>query len=614
MKLLYLVLLTLVGINELDAQVINGRVIAESGMAAGRVNVAFRNAANRVITNNDGTFSIKATRLPDTLDFSAEGMEPYNVVVTEKTLKDPNFEIVLLNKRAMLNEVVVTAVGSKSVKKELGYSTTKIRGSRTETGLAGSVPGVTISSGSTAAFSKAAANTARTLNDKKLYTAEQAKETKDSLVYRSGVLTAGEVNDFNKWKMWEDFSENDFKVHSNSWKIKTTKRYSVQVVNNDKRPAINKKVELINQVSNEVIWTAVTDNTGKAELWADGMAGNENDLVIRCQDQYIKSPAEFSNGVNQVKLNEACNVSNKVDIAFVVDATGSMGDEIEFLKLELEDVIRKTFDDYKHLELNVASVFYRDWMDAYLTKKIDFQTDLLKVLNFVKLQQADGGGNEPEAVYDALKVALDSLSWSSDARARIMFLVLDAPPHEHTKEQIALQIKQAAAMGIRIIPIVCSGAGKSTEYLMRTMALATNGTYSFLTDDSGVGLEHTKPTTDAFKVEFLNGLLQRLIKQMITIPACNENKPVEPLIVHNNIEKIKIYPNPTRGNLVIESDKNIRQIFVTDFTGKILMNLAVNAKQKLWKADISRFPSGTYLVKYVTDKNEWGAEKVLLLQ
>ncbi|HEY0731427.1 MAG TPA: T9SS type A sorting domain-containing protein, partial [Chitinophagaceae bacterium] len=93
----------------------------------------------------------------------------------------------------------------------------------------------------------------------------------------------------------------------------------------------------------------------------------------------------------------------------------------------------------------------------------------------------------------------------------------------------------------------------------------------------------------------------------------NENKPVEPFIVHNNIEKVKIYPNPTRGNLVIESRKPLKQVFITDFAGKILMNLAMNPKQNQWKADITQYPAGTYMVKYVTTGNEWGAEKILLM-
>ena len=69
MKLLLLGLMGLLSICEIQGQVVNGRVIAESGNAAGRVNVSFRNKANTVFTNADGSFSIRATKLPDTLEF-----------------------------------------------------------------------------------------------------------------------------------------------------------------------------------------------------------------------------------------------------------------------------------------------------------------------------------------------------------------------------------------------------------------------------------------------------------------------------------------------------------------------------------------------------------------
>ena len=83
-------------------------------------------------------------------------------------------------------------------------------------------------------------------------------------------------------------------------------------------------------------------------------------------------------------------------------------------------------------------------------------------------------------------------------------------------------ILKAAAQGIRIIPIAASGIDKSTEYLMRAMALATNGTYLFLTDDSGVGNPHSKPTTDKYEVELLNSLLIKVISKFTQVNTCEE--------------------------------------------------------------------------------------------
>jgi hypothetical protein len=74
---------------------------------------------------------------------------------------------------------------------------------------------------------------------------------------------------------------------------------------------------------------------------------------------------------------------------------------------------------------------------------------------------------------------------------------------------------RAAAKGIRIVPIVASGIDKSTEFLMRLTAIATNGTYVFITDDSGIGDDHLEASVGEFEVEFLNNLLVRVVGEMV---------------------------------------------------------------------------------------------------
>ncbi len=48
---------------------------------------------------------------------------------------------------------------------------------------------------------------------------------------------------------------------------------------------------------------------------------------------------------------------------------------------------------------------------------------------------------------------------------------------------------------------------------MRFMAISTNGTYVFITNDSGIGNEHLEPTVGEYQVEYLNDLLVRLINK-----------------------------------------------------------------------------------------------------
>jgi len=189
-----------------------------------------------------------------------------------------------------------------------------------------------------------------------------------------------------------------------------------------------------------------------------------------------------------------------------------MGDELEYLKNELYNVLSRADSALTGRTVRYSSVFYRDMGDDYLTKPYDFTTNKSAVVNFVKAQSAGGGGDTPEAVDEGLTAALNQ-QWSANAHCKLMFLILDAPPHDNKMNIVRNKVKEAADKGIMLIPVAASGTDKSTEFLLRYMAIATNGTYTFLTDHSGVGNAHTTPTIGDYKVEFLNNLMVRLISK-----------------------------------------------------------------------------------------------------
>jgi hypothetical protein len=150
---------------------------------------------------------------------------------------------------------------------------------------------------------------------------------------------------------------------------------------------------------------------------------------------------------------------------------------------------------------------------------------------------------------------------------------------------------------------------------MRSIALATNGSYVFLTDDSGVGDKHIKPTTDNFKVELLNDLLQRVISEMIYMRSCKDDEKVEePVSQHDNVAKLVVYPNPTSGSVVVKTSEKIKELFISDFTGKMLAKINVSSRSQNWQVDLGRYPSGTYLIQYFTEEKKWGAEKVVVVK
>jgi hypothetical protein len=337
---------------------------------------------------------------------------------------------------------------------------------------------------------------------------------------QSGQITAGEWNDLVNWDFWNDLSQNQDSINMPEyWSYNLNSRISVQLQNLSSENLNNQKVELL--LGSDVLWLAKTDNFGTAELFPrmkHQSAMDAGELKLRINGTVYEDLHFFQDGgVNSINIHKDKSLSHKADIAFMVDATGSMGDELEYLKVELIDVIGRVKAAKPDVTINLGAVFYRDTDDEFLTRLSAFSTDIDKTIGFIKEQSANGGGDFPEAVHTALNRAVNELQWSADADERILFLVLDAPPHYDPDiiSTIHQLVAQAAASGIKLIPVVASGIDVETEFLMRYMAIATNGTYVFITNDSGIGNEHLQPTVGEYQVELLNALMERLIIKYI---------------------------------------------------------------------------------------------------
>jgi len=363
----------------------------------------------------------------------------------------------------------------------------------------------------------ALSTTAESFSDASTISTSDRGESTSNGQIEPGVLTAGEWNDLNNWDFWNNLLSNqEYYEDVNKWHLKEIKRYSFLVTGNNKSWVANAEISLM---ANEVeVWKTKTDNKGKATLWSDlELDGLTARIKFEETEKVIIAIKEHAEGINKVSINKTTNNENIIDIYFAVDATGSMGDEINYLKVELNNVIKQIKQNNPLLDMRFGSVFYRDEGDNYVTRPFNFTTNEASLISFISDQSANGGGDFPEAVHSALDIAITQNSWNDNASARILFLLLDAPPH-YTQEAISsleLNLINAAEKGIKIIPITASGIDKATEYLMRSFAILTNGTYVFITDDSGVGNAHLQPTIGAFEVEKLNDLMVRLVGEYV---------------------------------------------------------------------------------------------------
>ena len=206
-----------------------------------------------------------------------------------------------------------------------------------------------------------------------------------------------------------------------------------------------------------------------------------------------------------------------LDVGFLVDATGSMGDEMTFLQSELKDIVRRVRAVEPDLDIRVSVVFYRDRGDAFITKSLPFTRRVDEAVSFISRTTADGGGDYPEDMNAGLE-AMMRQGWSRDAVPQMLFLLADAPPQQYAGADYTYHeaIQDAAANGIAIYPVAASGVDKPTEFLFRAMAVMTGGKYVFLTDDSGVGESHEEPDISGYTVEKLNDLMVREIRSYVS--------------------------------------------------------------------------------------------------
>ena len=342
---------------------------------------------------------------------------------------------------------------------------------------------------------------------------------------QAGVVTAGEWCDLTHWDFWSKLMQGEaYSEMSDYWEFFTNNRVAVEVTDEGGNALAGVTVKLLNDANGaSTIWETVTDSHGQAECWLGLFQKTKADhLRVSLNGEMMESKPEVCSWdslrqtmpVNKYVLKKSKTPSNQADIAFIVDATGSMSDEIFFLKQDLVDIINKVQSVRSGMKMRTAALFYRDEGDEYVTRHQNFTDDVNKTAAFVSEQDANGGGDYPEAVHTALEQSLQNLSWDGKARTRIAFLILDAPAHHEVAIIHSLQesIEKFAKQGIKVIPVAASGVDKNTEFMLRFFATATGGTYVFLTDHSGVGNSHIEASVGEYEVEQLNNLLIRLIK------------------------------------------------------------------------------------------------------
>ncbi|MGL4612079.1 MAG: vWA domain-containing protein [Trueperaceae bacterium] len=218
----------------------------------------------------------------------------------------------------------------------------------------------------------------------------------------------------------------------------------------------------------------------------------------------------------EVKLEDFTTTAPQaLDFMLVMDATGSMGDEMQYLTTEFRDIVTTIKTQFPNVSTRFGLIVYRDEGDDYVVRSFDFTDSVETMQQQLSQQTAAGGGDYPEAMDQAME-RVNQAQWRGGNTARLVFLVADAPPHTKNASKALNAAKTARRLGLHYYPLAASGVADEAEYLMRLTAATTHGRYLFLTDDSGVGNPHAEPKIPCYQVTRLDQLMIRVISSELS--------------------------------------------------------------------------------------------------
>jgi Mg-chelatase subunit ChlD len=158
--------------------------------------------------------------------------------------------------------------------------------------------------------------------------------------------------------------------------------------------------------------------------------------------------------------------ARKIEVVFVLDTTSSMSGLIETAKEKIWSIASTMANADPAPEIRMGLVAFRDRGDDYVTRVVDLSPDLDSIYATLMQLTAQGGGDGPESVNQALNDAVERISWTQDPDTyRVVFLVGDAPPHMDYNDDVRYPqtLAAAARRGIVVNSIQCGDVPTTVE-------------------------------------------------------------------------------------------------------------------------------------------------------
>jgi Mg-chelatase subunit ChlD len=178
----------------------------------------------------------------------------------------------------------------------------------------------------------------------------------------------------------------------------------------------------------------------------------------------------------------------RIEVCFVLDTTGSMGGLIAGAKEKIWSMANEIISAKPTPEVRIGLIAYRDKTDAYTTKVYPLSNDIDDIYAKLMAFKAQGGGDTPESVNQALNEGVTKMKWSKDKKVlKIIFLVGDAPPHMDYKQDVKYldSCKLAMKKDLIINTIQCGNMAATTP-IWQEIARSAEGKFARILQGGGV--------------------------------------------------------------------------------------------------------------------------------
>ncbi|MDA3812812.1 MAG: carboxypeptidase regulatory-like domain-containing protein [Candidatus Cloacimonetes bacterium] len=336
-------------------------------------------------------------------------------------------------------------------------------------------------------------------------------------------LKAGFVDDNKQFNYFLNFLE-EYNKRVISFPINITERIILNIKDGQGKPLPDAKLQIF--AGKDTLESGLSYADGRYLFFPTEYDKNFDEYRLEVEysgiteEVMIYRQGKRELDISMANIQKASAENIPLDILFILDTTGSMGEEIRRLRNSIEIINLNISEISPKPEIRYGMVLYRDVNDVYNTKIIPLNKSLPAFQEQLFEVSSGGGGDSPENLQAALEDALTKISWRDDG-VKLAFIITDAPPHLDYKQDYTYKnaVHDAKRKGVKLFSIGTGGLPLDGEYVLRQISQYTFANYVFLTygergeSEGGAAGSVSHHTGENFQTDKLEAIIIRKVKE-----------------------------------------------------------------------------------------------------